>query len=75
MHKLPEIIGKTQKATQLVYILWLWPRSDCFNLSRINLEPFSGDNVSQIQELGLVEITLQKLSIQLVIPKDLKHFS
>ncbi len=55
-HKLAKIVGESQKATQLVHICWRCSISNCCQLSCIQLDAFTANNVPQILDLWLIEL-------------------
>lgn len=54
----------------------LWPFPDCLDLPLVlplvHLDTFRGDDVAEELDCGLVELTLFKLQVKVVLPESLE---
>ena len=69
----PEVVCQAKESMQLRHIFGFRPILHCCNLW-IKMKPCFRDNMLQVQQLKLIQATLRKLSIKLMLPENAQNF-
>jgi hypothetical protein len=70
-----EVIGQPQELPDVMGCLRGGPGCYRCHLGRIHLDAISSHNVAQVFDFSLVEVTLWKLAVELVVSEQCKHLA